>query len=115
MDGIPHDTFAPVVWRARVAYVTQARVRVSGTPLELFTRATHFKARRGEQTRDYVEIARNVGLEDELLNRPWSELSGGMFLILFGYIVVTNSNNRTKSTRYHSAHHCSRTTSSATR
>ncbi len=86
LDGVPREMFLATVWRTKVAYVPQARVRGTGTPLDAFARAQTFKARRGGETRDFAAIARSVGLDDELLHRPWAVLSGGK-------IALANSNN----------------------
>ena len=72
----PEQTSVPT-WRARVTYVFQQRVAFKGTPSELYYTAQRFSAQRGRPRRDLPAIIHELGLEQAVLNQPWTELSGG--------------------------------------
>ena len=72
----PNQLGAPL-WRALVCYVFQQRVGYAGTPSELYFAAQQFAAQRGRPRGDLPALIHDLGLEQSVLNQPWSELSGG--------------------------------------
>eukprot|EP00884_Botryococcus_braunii_P019040 jgi/Botrbrau1/581/Bobra.0010s0047.1 len=64
-------------WRANVTYIPQSQIRPKGTPSELYFQAQHFSAQRGRPRGDLPALIADFGLEQGVLNQPWSELSGG--------------------------------------
>ncbi|GAB4820659.1 hypothetical protein N2152v2_007705 [Parachlorella kessleri] len=64
-------------WRALVCYVFQSRVAHKGTPSELWFTVQQFKAQRGRPRGDLPALIHDLGLEQEVLNQPWTQLSGG--------------------------------------
>jgi putative ABC transport system ATP-binding protein len=83
LDGRAADDWGGPAWRARVVYVSQARVGVSGSPLELWEAATALASQRARVRDERVALnspaaeAARLGLPEEALARAWSELSGG--------------------------------------
>jgi ABC-type iron transport system FetAB ATPase subunit len=72
----PDQTTVPK-WRALISYVFQQRIASRGTPSELYYTAQRFSAQRGRPRGDLPAIIHELGLEQAVLNQPWSELSGG--------------------------------------
>ncbi|KAI3436587.1 hypothetical protein D9Q98_006004 [Chlorella vulgaris] len=64
-------------WRALVTYVHQSRVQHKGTPAELYFTLQQFRSQRGRPRGDLPALVHQLGLEQAVLNQPWSELSGG--------------------------------------
>ncbi|KAK7054883.1 hypothetical protein VNI00_003346 [Paramarasmius palmivorus] len=68
-------------YRVKVSYIAQRAPILPGTPRDfLNTITTGFKARKRTPTRKYTEIeelAKSFGIEPELWDREWSNLSGG--------------------------------------
>ncbi|ESK96986.1 atp-binding cassette transporter [Moniliophthora roreri MCA 2997] len=68
-------------YRVKVSYIAQRPPILPGTPRDfLNTVTTGFKARKKTPTRKYSEIeeiAQSFGIEPELWDREWSNLSGG--------------------------------------
>ena len=62
-------------WRALVSYVFQSRVAHKGTPSELWFTVQQFKAQRGRPRGDLPALIHDLGLEQEVLNQPWTQLS----------------------------------------
>ncbi|KAL4857919.1 ATP-binding cassette sub-family G member 2 [Chlorella vulgaris] len=61
-------------WRALVTY---SRVQHKGTPAELYFTLQQFRSQRGRPRGDLPALVHQLGLEQAVLNQPWSELSGG--------------------------------------
>lgn len=76
-----HSQSAPTLgvplWRSRVLYLPQRPALLPGSPSEFFDTLRGFKCRKGNETGDPREIAREWGIGDELWQRGWGELSGG--------------------------------------
>lgn len=62
-------------WRASVIYISQTRVNLKGTPAELYFSAQKFASQRGRERGDLPALVFQLGLEQVVLNQPWSELS----------------------------------------
>jgi ABC-type iron transport system FetAB ATPase subunit len=75
LDGRTPDQIGHPNWRARVTYVHQQRVTHKGTPSEWYFAAQHLKAQRGRPRGDLPALIHELGLEQAVLNQPWSELS----------------------------------------
>jgi ABC-type iron transport system FetAB ATPase subunit len=75
-DKTPEQVSTPK-WRALITYVFQQRIASRGTPSELYYTAQRFSAQRGRPRGDLPAIVHELGLEQSVLNQPWSELSGG--------------------------------------
>lgn len=76
-EGKTPEQISVPKWRAQVTYVFQQRVSLKGTPSELYYTAQRFSAQRGRHRSDLPAIIHELGLEQAVLNQPWSELSGG--------------------------------------
>lgn len=66
--GVPH-------WRARVCYVHQQRLTHAGTPSELYYTLQGFRSQRSRPRGDLPQLVRELGLEQSVLNQPWTQLS----------------------------------------
>ena len=75
LDGQTPDQLGIPTWRALVTYVFQQRIAFRGTPSELYYTAQRFAAQRPRQRGDLPAIIHELGLEQAVLNQPWSELS----------------------------------------
>lgn len=64
-------------WRTLVTYVPQTRVHPPGTPAEFYFSVQQFKAQRGRPRGDLPALIHRLGLEQSVLNQPWTQLSGG--------------------------------------
>ena len=74
--------WTPPAWRARVAYLSQSRPRLLGSPADLAAAARAFgaqKARAGPTRRapPLPTLAAALRLEPTALTAPWDTLSGG--------------------------------------
>ena len=74
--------WTPPAWRARVAYLSQSRPRMPGSPADLAAAARAFgaqKARAGPARRSppLPALAAALRLEPAALTAPWDTLSGG--------------------------------------
>jgi ABC-type iron transport system FetAB ATPase subunit len=76
-EGQTPDQITIPKWRALITYVFQQRIASRGTPSELYYTAQRFSAQRGRPRGDLPAIIHELGLEQAVLNQPWSELSGG--------------------------------------
>ena len=56
-------------------YCPQTRVSAKGTPSELYFAAQQLAAQRGRSRGDLPSLIQQLGLEQGVLNQPWSELS----------------------------------------
>lgn len=77
LDGQTPDHLGAPKWRSFVTYVFQQRISFKGTPSEFYYTAQRFASQRGRPRRDLPAIIHELGLEQAVLNQPWSELSGG--------------------------------------
>lgn len=77
LDGRTPDALGVPAWRALLCYVFQQRVAHKGTPAELYYAAQRFTAQRGRPRGDLPAVIHELGLEQEVLLQPWTELSGG--------------------------------------
>ena len=73
-DKTPSEWGVPK-WRALVNYVHQSRVPRAGTPAELHFAAQQFVAQRGRPRGDLPAIIAELGLDQGVLNQPWTQLS----------------------------------------
>lgn len=67
-------------WRTEVAYIPQARVTRTGSPRDLFQLALTFKAQKARSSKlkeSLDEVSGKIGISSDLLDQPWSTLSGG--------------------------------------
>lgn len=67
-------------YRTKVSYVPQRPSLLSGTPRDFLVTVTSFRSRRARQTASHsnpIEISKDWGIDDELWDRNWSNLSGG--------------------------------------
>ncbi|KAK9838333.1 hypothetical protein WJX81_005256 [Elliptochloris bilobata] len=77
LNGVPPEQLGVPKWRTQVTYVPQARVQPKGTPSEFYFTAQQFAAQRGRPRGDLPALIHELGLEQGVLNQPWTELSGG--------------------------------------
>jgi len=72
MSGIPN-------YRTKVAYVPQRPALLPGTPRDFLTTLSSFKARKGdgEHITAPIDVAQTWGIEPQLWDREWGQLSGG--------------------------------------
>ena len=71
------DLAAPT-WRARVAWLSQDRPTVAGSPNDLYRLAAHFRGQSGRALGPSpAEIAADWDLEASKLDQAWYSLSGG--------------------------------------
>uniref|UniRef100_A0A7S0UW87 ABC transporter domain-containing protein n=1 Tax=Polytomella parva TaxID=51329 RepID=A0A7S0UW87_9CHLO len=64
-------------YRSQVSYLSQARLNLKGTPAEYYFLVQQFAAQRGRPRGDLPALTHSLGLDPELLNQPWPQLSGG--------------------------------------
>ncbi|KIM65296.1 hypothetical protein SCLCIDRAFT_1212460 [Scleroderma citrinum Foug A] len=67
-------------YRTKVFYVPQRPSLLSGTPRDFLVTVTSFRSRRFKQTASHsnpIEISKDWGIDEELWDRNWSNLSGG--------------------------------------
>ena len=95
LDGLTPEAWGSAAWRSRVCYVPQSRLRLPGSPADLFAEASKFAAqvdRRGissssspppplssfsSSTPLLDSVASSLLLDPQLMHRPWETLSGG--------------------------------------
>lgn len=77
VNGKTPDELCVPNWRALVTYVFQQRIAFKGTPSELYYTVQRFAAQRSRPRGDLPATIHALGLEQAVLNQPWSELSGG--------------------------------------
>ena len=75
LEGRTPDELTQPCWRALVSYLPQGRVSIKGTPAELYYQAQRFASQRGRPRGDLPALVHEMGLEQLVLNQPWSELS----------------------------------------
>lgn len=91
LDGVTPEAWGSAAWRSRVCYVPQSRLRLPGSPADLFAEASKFAAqvdRRGgipspssssssSSSSILDSVAASLLLDPQLMHRPWETLSGG--------------------------------------
>lgn len=77
LQGRCRSTFKPHQWRREVMYVTQSKAPLPDAPQDLLNILTRLRVNRGKPTPDPVPFLAAMGLNQEHLERPWNELSGG--------------------------------------
>ena len=75
LNGKPPSEHGFPAWRASIAYVSQSRVNARGTPSDLYFQAQKFAAQKGRPRGDLPALVHELGLDQCVLNQPWSELS----------------------------------------
>ncbi|CAE7790713.1 fetA [Symbiodinium sp. KB8] len=71
------DTMAPQEWRREVLYVHQVKAPLPGTPRKLIQALEKLKVRSGLPALAAEPLVSQIGLEESMMERSWSELSGG--------------------------------------
>eukprot|EP00439_Symbiodinium_sp_Y106_P075867 s47_g15.t1 len=77
VDTRDKDTMAPQEWRREVLYVHQVKAPLPGTPRKLIQALEKLKVRSGLPALAAEPLVSQIGLEESMLDRSWSELSGG--------------------------------------
>ncbi len=75
LDGCTPQDIGVTSWRSQVTYVHQTRVNHKGTPAEFYFQAQAFAAQKGRPRGDLPALIHQLGLEQEVLNQEWSQLS----------------------------------------
>jgi len=75
LDSKTPDQIGVPKWRSLVTYVFQQRIAFKGTPSELYYTAQRFASQRARPRGDLPAVIHDLGLEQAVLNQPWSELS----------------------------------------
>lgn len=77
LDGKSAEEWTVPKWRSLVTYVHQQRISLRGNPSEFWWRVQQFRAQHGRPRGDLPALIHDLGLEQGVLNQPWTELSGG--------------------------------------
>jgi ATPase subunit of ABC transporter with duplicated ATPase domains len=92
LDGLLPEAWGPAAWRSRVCYVPQSRLRLPGSPADLFAEASRFAAQADRRAASpsapaaaaacspaspLDSVASSLLLDAGLVHRPWETLSGG--------------------------------------
>lgn len=75
LSGQPPEKWGLPRWRSLVTYVHQARIAHPGTPSQYYFRLQQLAAQRSRERGDLPSIVSSLGLEPEVLNQAWQELS----------------------------------------
>ncbi|KDD75209.1 hypothetical protein H632_c809p1 [Helicosporidium sp. ATCC 50920] len=77
LNGASPEEWGLARWRTLVTYVHQQRVAHPGTPAQHYFQVQQFASQRARPRGDLPSILGSFGLDSNILNQPWSELSGG--------------------------------------
>lgn len=77
LQGRTMDSLSPQAWRQSVLYVHQIKTPLPGTPKTFIKAVEGLAINHGRQPLSVEPIMKAVGLDAQILERPWSELSGG--------------------------------------
>jgi hypothetical protein len=75
LDGRSPQELGVPNWRAQVMYVHQTRVNHRGTPAEFYFACQSFASQRARPRGDLPALIFQLGLEQQVLNQEWSQLS----------------------------------------
>jgi hypothetical protein len=75
LDGKSAEEWTVPKWRSLVTYVHQQRISLRGNPSEFWWRVQQFRAQHGRPRGDLPALIHDLGLEQGVLNQPWTELS----------------------------------------
>lgn len=71
------ETIMPQRWRREVLYLHQIKAPLPGTPATFIQAVEKLQANAGRPPLQVAPLLQSIGLEERMLERPWSELSGG--------------------------------------
>eukprot|EP00123_Amoebidium_parasiticum_P012394 comp21322_c0_seq1/m.29197 comp21322_c0_seq1/g.29197 ORF comp21322_c0_seq1/g.29197 comp21322_c0_seq1/m.29197 type:complete len:234 (-) comp21322_c0_seq1:1152-1853(-) len=71
------ESLGTPAWRTRVFYVAQDAPLLPGSPNDLFKQITSFRAQKGRQVGNPVDVGTEWFLSPDAFDKRWSDLSGG--------------------------------------
>eukprot|EP00435_Cladocopium_sp_Y103_P023369 s489_g5.t1 len=71
------ETIGPQRWRREVLYLHQIKAPLPGTPATFIQAVEKLQANAGRPPLQVSPLLQSIGLEESMLERKWSELSGG--------------------------------------
>lgn len=75
LDGENPAHIGITKWRTLITYVSQSRAGFTDTPAAFYFKVQKFAAQRGRAREDLPQLIHYLGLEQNILEQPWSTLS----------------------------------------